>query len=84
MMALDSTALREQAHAWLDLLTPAKSGAVHSLLGVLLDESETLSAEDRAAIEEGLADSAVGRVHSMEEVLADLGLTMDDIRGPQA
>ncbi len=38
------------------------------------EDEEALSAEDRAAVEEGWDDVRAGRVHSMEEVRRELGL----------
>lgn len=37
-MSLDQQ--RQQAHAWLDRLPPAKLGAVHTLLEVMIDEDD--------------------------------------------
>ena len=39
-MALDLQQERQQAHALIDLLPPAKLGAVRNLLEVFLDEDE--------------------------------------------
>lgn len=80
-MALDLQQERQQAHALLDLLPPAKLGAVRSLLEVMLDEDdgeEELTEEDRAAIQAGLDSLEKHGTVSMEEVLADFGLTMAD------
>lgn len=49
--------------------------AVDAALCLLSDEAvdlDDLSPEDRAAVEEGLADIAAGRVHDAEEVFAEL------------
>ena len=72
---------RQRAHALLDLLPPAKLGAVRSLLQVMIDddedhEEEELTAEDRAAIQAGLDSLEKHGTVSMEEVLSDFGLTM--------
>lgn len=79
-MALDIQEERKQAHALLDQLPPAKLGAVRSLLEVMLDddEDEELTEEDRHAIQVGLDSLEKNGTFSMEEVLADFGLTMAD------
>lgn len=71
---------RQQAHALLDLLPPAKLGAVRSLLAVMVDddEDEELTEADRAAIQAGLDSLEKHGTVPMEEVLADFGLTMAD------
>jgi hypothetical protein len=71
-MALDLQQELAQAHALLDRLSPAKLGAVRSLL------EEELTEEDRRAIQVGLDSSEKHGTVSMEEVLADFGLTMAD------
>jgi hypothetical protein len=79
-MNLDLQEQRQQAHALLDLLSPAKLGAVRSLLEVMIDdgEDEELTEEDRAAIQAGLDSLDKHEPVPMEDVLADLGLTMAD------
>ena len=81
-MALDLQQERKQAHALLDQLPPAKLGAVRSLLEVMVDddedEDEELTDEDRRAIQVGLESLEKHGTVSMEEVLADFGLTMVD------
>jgi hypothetical protein len=82
-MALDLQQERQQAHALIDLLPPAKLGAVRNLLEVMINEKEDeddeeLTGEDRAAIQAGLASLDKHSGVSMEEVLADFGLTMAD------
>jgi hypothetical protein len=83
-MALDLQRERQQAHALIDLLPPAKLGAVRNLLEVMIEEEdddedgEELIDEDRAAIQAGLASLDKHGGVSMEEVLADFGLTMAD------
>ena len=51
-MNLDLQQQRQQAHALLDLLPPAKLGAVRTLLAVMIDdeEDEELTEEDRRAL----------------------------------
>jgi hypothetical protein len=63
-----------QAHALLDLLPPAKLGAVRTLLEVMIDDDE-LTKEDRAAIQAGLDSLDRSGGVPLEDVLADLGLT---------
>ena len=76
-MALDLQQQRQQAHALLDLLPPAKLGAVRSLLEVMVDEDdEEMTEEDRAAIQAGLDSLEKHGSIPMEDVLADFGLTM--------
>jgi hypothetical protein len=78
-MALDLHEERQQAHALLDLLPPAKLGAVRSLLEVMIDDDdEELSAQDRAAIQAGLDSLDRNGGVPMEDVLADFGFTMAD------
>lgn len=84
-MALDLQQERQQAHALIDLLPPAKLGAVRNLLEVMIEEEdddedgEELTEEDRAAIQAGLASLDKHGGVSMEEVLSDFGLTMADL-----
>ena len=79
-MALDLQQERQQAHALLDLLPPAKLGAVRSLLAAMIDDddedSDELTESDRAAIQAGLDSLDKHGTIPMEDVLADFGLTM--------
>ena len=79
-MTLDRQQELKQAHALLDQLPPAKLGTVRSLLEVMVDgdEDEELTDEDRRAIHVGLDSLEKHCTVSMEEVLADFGLTMVD------
>jgi hypothetical protein len=85
----DLTAEREQAHAYLDKLTPAQLSAIRSLLESMLDpvarvlsrapiDDEPFTEEDRQA----LAEADEWRKHNqpipLETVLADFGLTLSD------
>lgn len=89
-MAFDLQQERQQAHALIDLLPPAKLGAVRSLLAVMVEDDENeeeLTAEDRAAIQAGLDSLDKHGSIPMEDVLADFGLTMADLEklpGPTA
>ena len=70
---------RRQAHALLDLLPPAKLGAVRGLLEVMVDEDdEELTEADRTAIQAGLDSLDQHGAIPMEDVLADFGLTTAD------
>ena len=82
-MVFDLQQERQQAHALLDRLPPAKLGAVRSLLQVMIeddhdDEGDELTPGDRAAIQAGLDSLDRKGGSSMEEVLADFGLSMAD------
>jgi hypothetical protein len=84
-MELTLTQERQQAHALLDLLPPEKLNAVRSLLEVMVDDDdEELTAEDRAAIQasrEYFRQGGEGL--SLEQVAAECGFTMEQIRGSQ-
>jgi hypothetical protein len=76
-MALNLHEEREQAHALLDRLPRAKLGAVRSLLEVMIeDDDEEITEQERAAVQCGLDSLEREGGVPMEEVLADLGLTM--------
>jgi hypothetical protein len=85
-MELTLSQEREQAHALIDLLPPAKLGAVRNLLEVMVDDDdeEELTAEDRVAIQASLEYFRQGGEGlSLEQVAAECGFTMDQIRGSQ-
>ena len=65
---------RQAAHELIERLAPAQVDAVVRLLHVMADDDDDLSAEDIAAIKQGSRPGQ--RFYTMEEVLADLGLTM--------
>jgi len=80
-MANDLTQERQQTHALLERLSAEKLKVVRSLLEVIVDDEDELSEEDRRAVaasrdyfERG------GEGISFEQVVADLGFTMDQIR----
>lgn len=80
-MALDIQTERQQAHALLDQLPPAKLGAVRSLLEVMVDDDEELTEEDRRAVaasREYFQQGGEGL--SFEQVVAECGFTMDEVR----
>jgi hypothetical protein len=83
-VALDLQQELQQAHALLDLLSPAKLGAVRSLLEVMIDDDEEqeLTEEDRCALrasDEYFRNGGQGI--RFDKVVADLGFTMEQIRG---
>ena len=83
-MALDIQMERQQAHALLDQLPPAKLGVVRSLLAVMVDDDdeEELTDEDLRALrasDEYFRNGGQGV--PFEQVVADLGFTMEQIRG---
>ncbi len=81
-MSLDLQQERQQAHALLDQLPPAKLGAVRSLLEVMVDDdddSDLYTEENIRRFRESQAHSAAGaKGVSMEEVLADFELKPED------
>ena len=82
-MAINTQMERQQAHALLDQLPPAKLGAVRSLLEVMVDDDdeEELTEEDRRALrasEEYFRNGGQGI--PFEQVVAGLGFTMEQIR----
>ena len=82
-MALDIQMERQQAHALLDQLPPAKLEAVRSLLEVMVDDDEEgdLTEEDRRALrasEDYFRNGGQGI--PFEQVVASLGFTMEEIR----
>ena len=81
-MSLDIQQERQQAHALLDRLPPAKLGAVRSLLEVMIDDDddEPVTDEDRRRFREGKAWFAQRGGHGipMEEVLAEFGMKPED------
>ena len=83
-MPLDLQQELQQAHALLDLLPLAKLGVVRSLLAVMVDDDdeEELTEEDRRALrssDEYFRNGGQGI--PFEQVVADLGFTMEQIRG---
>lgn len=82
-MALDLQQERQQAHALLDLLAPAKLGAVRTLLEVMIgdDNEEVLTEEDRAAVIASRAYFRQGGAGiKFEELVAESGFTMSQIK----
>jgi hypothetical protein len=88
-MALDFLEQRQQAHAYLDRLSPEQLSAVRGLLEALLSaldrklalappDDEPITPEEAAAVEAGIASLDVNGGVPLEEILGDFGLTMDD------
>lgn len=89
-MALDLEQERQQVHALLDLLPPIKLAVVHALLKVMVNDDE--DPEERADDELNEADRHAlhasdqyfrngGQGIPFEQVVADLGFYMNQIRG---
>ena len=74
---------KQHAHQLLDQLAPSQFDAVVRLIEVMVHEDdEELTAEDRCALrasDEYFRDGGQGI--PFEQVVADLGFTMDQIRG---
>lgn len=75
---------RQQAHQLLDQLGPAQFDAIVKLLEVMLGEedSEELTAEDRRAVaasRDYFRHNPEGGI-PFEQVVAECGLTMDQVR----
>ncbi len=77
-MAIDLQQERAEAHALVDQLPPDKLVAARSLLKALAEDEDELTEEDRVGIRAGVDSLARDGGVSMEEVLADFGLTMAD------
>lgn len=77
-MALDQQQQRQEVHSLLDLLPPEKLAAVRDFLEDLVGDEDELDIEDRAAMQVSVDSIETHGTLSMEEVLADFGLTMAD------
>jgi len=78
---------RQQAHQLLDQLGPAQFDAIANLLEVMIheDDDEDLTGEDRRAVaasREYFRQNPEGGI-PFEQVVAECGLTMDQIRHHQ-
>ena len=84
-MGPDPNQERQRAHRLLDQLGLGQLAVVVPLLEVMIqDEDNELSEEDRRAVaasREYFRQGAEGL--SLEQVAAECGLTMDQIRGPK-
>jgi hypothetical protein len=82
-MAVDTLEAKQHAHQLLDQLGPDQIAAVLQLLEVMVEpEEERLTEEDRRAVaasREYFRRNPEGGV-SLDEVAADCGFTMDQIR----
>ena len=84
-MASDLTLERQQTHALLERLSAEKLKLVHSLLEVIVDDEDELTDEDRRAVAaSGDYFERGGEGISFEQVVADLGFTMDQVRSGKA
>lgn len=90
-MTPDPADQRQHVHAYIDRLPGDQLAAVHGLLETMLSpldrrlalapvDDEPVTPEDVTAIQAGVASLERGEGVSMEEVLADFGLTMDEFR----
>jgi len=98
-MAHDSISEKQQAHELIERLAPSQVSAVVGLLQVMLDpvaraiaeapsDDEPVTQEERQAVarSEAWFEERGGKGIPMEEVLADFGLTTEDLAredGPQ-
>ena len=98
-MAHDSISEKQQAHELIERLAPSQVSAVVGLLQVMLDpvaraiaeapvDDEPVSQAEREAVarSEAWFEERGGKGIPMEEVLADFGLTTEDLArrdGPQ-
>lgn len=84
---------RQEAHAYLDRLPNEQLTVVHDLLESMLSplerklalaplDDEPVTPEDAAAIQEGIASLERNGGAAMEDVLADLGFSVDDLGRP--
>ena len=90
-MEPDITQERQQAHALLDMLPAEKLNAVRSLLEVMLDpvsraianapiDDEPETEAERRAVAEATEWLKHNKPIPFEEVLADHGLTLEDVK----
>jgi hypothetical protein len=91
-MSLDVVQERQQAHAYLDRLPPAQLSAVRSLLETMLPdpvsrtlanaplEDEEISEEEKQSVARSREWFKNNQGTSFEDVVAELGFTMDQIR----
>lgn len=83
-MLTDTLEVKQHAHELIDRLGPEKLKAVIAVLKVMVDDDDELTEGDRHAIaasREYFRQGGDGI--SFEQVVADWGLTMDQIREPQ-
>jgi hypothetical protein len=93
-MGDDSGSEKQQAHELIERLTPSQVSAVVGLLQAMLDpvaravanapsDDEPVTEEEQQAVarSEAWFQERGGKGIPMEEVLADFGLTMEDLAG---
>ena len=95
-MSLDVVQERQQAHAYLDRLPPAQLSAVRSLLETMLPdplsralanapaEDEEISEEEEQSVARSKEWFKNNQGTSLEDMAAELGLSMDQIRSGKA
>jgi hypothetical protein len=82
---------RQRAHVYLDMLQPAQLSAVRSLLETMIDpvsralanasiEDEEISEEEERAVAESKEWLKRNKGVPFEEVVAEMGFTMDEVR----
>jgi len=83
---------RQQAHAYLDRLSPAQLSAVRSLLETMVPDPVSRALADAPAEDEEISEEEAQAANrskdwfkhsegtSFEDVVSELGLTMDQIR----
>ena len=89
---MSTTDVKEHAHELIDRLAPNQVSAVVGLIEAMLDpvsgaiaaapvDDEPLTPEDRRALERSEAwfEARGGKGIPMEEVLADFGMTLEDL-----
>jgi len=88
------TTERQEVHSLVDRLAPSQLAAVHSLLEVMLDpvsraianapfDDEPESEEERGAVAEANQWLESHQPIPFEDVLAEHGLTLDDIKSTE-
>ena len=95
-MSLNVLQERQQAHAYLDRLPPAQLSAVRSLLETMLPdplsralanapaEDEEISEEEEQSVARSKEWFKNNQGTSLEDMAAELGLSMDQIRNGKA
>jgi hypothetical protein len=85
-MDTDFAQKKQHAHELVEQLAPEKLSAVVGLLEVMIhDDDEELTEEDRRAVAASREYFGKGGLGiSFEQVVAECGLTMDQIRGSQS
>ncbi len=82
-MAVNHQQDREHVHALIDRLAPPQMNAIRALLEVMVPgtaEDEEISAEEEAAVARSKEWFRQNEGIPLEDVVAELGLSMDQIR----